>query len=61
MNDPKSGIDKDEGKISVLAHTIVFKIMQTNPYTDPNLLYETACINKYAPIRKLSQDEFELR
>ena len=37
------------GKISVLAHIIVFKIMQTNPYPDPNfysnICDETACIN----------------
>ena len=34
------------GKISVLT---------IGPYPDPKLLYETACINKYAPIRKLSR------
>ena len=28
--------------------------MQTNPYPDPNIRGETACINKYVPIRKLS-------
>ena len=30
-------------------------IIRTNPYPDPNIRGETACINKYAPIRKLSQ------
>ena len=33
--------------------------MQTNHYPDPNLYSnihdETECINKYAPVRKLSQ------
>ena len=33
--------------------------MQTNPYPDPNLYSnirdETACINKYSPVRKLPQ------
>ena len=28
--------------------------MRTNLYPDPKLLYETSCINKYAPMRKLS-------
>ena len=39
-------------------------IMQTNPYPDPNFysnmyVNETACINKYTPVRNLSQDFFK--
>ena len=45
---------KMTGKISVLAHSTV------NPYPDllkfySNIRDETACINKYPPVRKLSQ------